>query len=130
MPVIVSSGAWQQAGWFLQRLGGNFRWHVAGIDCDGGKPGVGQWIHLLGTFDGQAARLFQDGLQVAEKSGTANTAPWPGELHIGQYSAAPGPAYQVTGQIAGVKIYHRALTAEDAARAAEAKPQPMRAAAK
>ena len=130
MPVLVSCGAWQQAGWFLQRLGGNFRWHLGGIDCDGGKPAVGQWIHLLATIDGQTARLFQDGLQVAEKSGNVNTAPWPGELYIGQYSAAPGPAYQVRGQIAGVKIYHRALTAEDAARAAEARPQPMRAAAK
>ncbi|MBI2927429.1 MAG: hypothetical protein HYY24_17165 [Verrucomicrobia bacterium] len=130
MPVIVSCGAWQQAGWFLQRLGGNFRWHVGGIDCDGGKPAVGQWIHLLATFDGQTARLFQGGLQVAEKAGTANTAPWPGELHIGQYSGAPGVAYQVTGQIAGVKIYHRTLTTDEAARAAEAKPQPMRAAAK
>jgi hypothetical protein len=49
-------------------------------------------------------------------------APWPGELHVGQYSAGPAPSFQVTGRIAGLKIYHRALTADEAALAARAKP--------
>ena len=34
-------------------------WSVAGIDCDGGKPPVGQWAHLVCTFDGQTARVYQ-----------------------------------------------------------------------
>jgi hypothetical protein len=49
MPVIVSCGHWRQAGWFLQRLGNVWRWHVGGIDCDGGQPATGQWTHLVGT---------------------------------------------------------------------------------
>lgn len=123
IPVVVSCGAWTQAGWFLQSIGGGWRWHVAGIDCDGGQSAVGRWIHLVGTFDGRLARLFQDGAQVAERAGKANATPWPGELHIGQYSAQPHPQFQVSGRIAGVKIYHRPLEAPEAAAAAKTKPQ-------
>ncbi len=122
MPVIVSCGSWKQAGWLLQRLGGTFRWHVGGIDCDGGRPVVGKWIHLVGTYDGRTVRLFQDGAKVAEASGRANTVIWPGELHVGQYSAQPGPEYQVTGRIVGVKLYHRPLEAAEAAAAASRDP--------
>ncbi|MFI5380890.1 MAG: LamG domain-containing protein, partial [Tepidisphaerales bacterium] len=121
--VIASCGLWQHTGWFLQQLGGTWRWHVGGIDCDGGKVTPGQWTHLAATFDGRVCRVFQDGVQVAEKAGTPNTTPWPGDLHIGQYSPGPAPQFQVTGQIAGLKIYHRALSAGETADAARAKPQ-------
>jgi hypothetical protein len=49
---------------------------VGGIDCDGGQPALGRWIHLVGTYDGRTARLFEDGKLVGEKTGAANTAPW------------------------------------------------------
>jgi len=120
--VIASCGLWQSSGWFLQQLGGVWRWHLGGIDCDGGKVVAGQWTHLTATFDGQVARIFQDGTLVATRAGKANPAPWPGELHVGQYSAGPAPSFQVAGRIAGLKIYHRALTADEAVLAARAKP--------
>jgi hypothetical protein len=122
MPVIVSCGSWKQAGWFLQRLGNGFRWHLGGIDCDGGRPAVGKWIHVVGTYDGRVLRLFQDGAKVAEVAGRVNPVIWPGELHVGQYSAGPIPAYQVTGRITGVKLYHRPLDATEAKVAAAAPP--------
>lgn len=118
MPVLVSCGVWQQAGWFLQRLGGQWRWHVGGIDCDGGKPAVGRWIHLVGTYDGTTARLFEDGVPVAEAKGVARSEAWNGPLHVGQYSGQPGAAYQVCGQMAGLKIYHRPLPAQEVLAAA------------
>ena len=37
MPVILSCGEWNKGGWFLQQLGGQWRWYVGGISCDGGK---------------------------------------------------------------------------------------------
>lgn len=123
MPVVLSCGLWRQAGWFLQRIGGGWRWHVGGVDCDGGRPEVGRWIHVAGTFDGRTLRLFQDGAQVAEKAGEFVTAVWPGDLCIGQYSPQPGTEFQVTGRIAGVKIYHRPLEAGEIAAAAKAKPE-------
>ena len=115
MPVFVACGHWPRAGWFLQRLGSRFRWHVGGVDCDAGTPAVGRWLHLVGTFDGRHARVFQDGKEVGKVACSPNRTPWPGPLFVGQYSATPGPQYQVTGRIAGVRIYQRALSAEDVA---------------
>lgn len=112
MPVVVSCGAWNQAGWFLQRIGNTYRWHVGGIDCDGGQPALGRWVHLTGVYDGQTARLFVDGKLVAEKSGDFNPTPWSGPLCVGQYSAQPAAEYQVHGRVADVKIYHRAAIPE------------------
>jgi hypothetical protein len=113
MPVVVSCGQWKQAGWFLQRIGRGWRWHVGGIDCDGGRPSPGAWTHLVATYDGRTARLFQDGRLVAETRGAAVTAPWAGPLHVGQYSGGPAPVYQVEGFITGLRIYGRALAAGD-----------------
>jgi len=121
MPVVVSCGHWQRAGWFLQRIGAGWRWHVGGIDCDGGKPAPGRWTHLVGTFDGGACRLFQDGKLVAERAGNANRVPWNGPLVVGQYGA-PDATFQVTGWIAGMKIYNRVLQEKDAAAACQTKP--------
>ncbi len=96
MPVVVSCGAWGGPGWFLQRLGAGWRWYVGGINCDGGKPVHGEWTHLLGTFDGETARLYQDGKLVAEKRGRADMTPHGGPLVVGQYSAPAAP-YQTRG---------------------------------
>ena len=113
MPVVVSCGHWRQAGWFLQWLGNSWRWHVGGIDCDGGRPEIGKWMHLVGTYDGYATRLYQDGKPLAERSGSFMTTPWTGDLHVGQYSGGPNPSFQVNGQIRGIKIHHRALAPEE-----------------
>jgi hypothetical protein len=122
MPVLVSSGHWNQAGWFLQRLGGVWRWHVGGVDCDGGRPAVGRWIHLAAVYDGQALKLYQNGEAVAECPASINTAPWTGELHVGQYSGQPSADFQVTGRMTGVRLYHRPLDAKEVE--AEAKQTP------
>ena len=99
MPVLLSCGQWNQAGWFLQRLGNKWRWHVGGIDCDGGHT----------------ARLYEDGKLVGQRVGRSNQTQWSGELHLGQYSAQPGPSYQMTGRLKGVRIYHRPLDASELA---------------
>jgi hypothetical protein len=122
MPVVASCGHWRQAGWFLQRIGAGWRWHVGGIDCDGGTPAPGRWTHLVGTFDGHTTRLYQDGRQVAEQSGRIIRAPWNGPLHVGQYSGGRSAPYQVNGWISGLRIYNRVLTAEEAADASHGKP--------
>jgi hypothetical protein len=123
MPVVVSCGHWNHAGWFLQKLGNAWRWHVGGVDCDGGQPATGRWIHLAGTYDGRTLRLFQDGAQVAEKAGQVNAAIWPGALHVGQYSGAPGPDFQVHGRLQGVKLYHRPLAERETVEAAKTRPR-------
>ena len=123
MPIIASCGLWQQGGWFLQQIGGGWRWYVGGLNCDGGKAVVGRWVHLACTFDGHTARLFQDGKKVGEVQGAANGALWAGDLCIGQYSPQQAADFQFTGRIAGVTIYHRPLDAAEVATAAKNKPQ-------
>ncbi|UCF14790.1 MAG: hypothetical protein JSW59_15370, partial [Phycisphaerales bacterium] len=115
IPVIISCGQWQDRGWFLQKLGGSWRWHVGGTDCDGGTVPAKQWVHLVGIYDGEKARLFQNGKRVAAVPCHPNSTPWQGPLFIGQYGAGPGPQYQVRGRISGVKIYRRALRADEVA---------------
>ena len=110
MPVVVSCGHWRQAGWFLQRIGRGWRWHVGGTDCDGGKPAVGRWTHLVGTFDGATARLFQDGDLVAETPCAPVRTPWRGPLLVGQYSGGPRPPYQVLGRLRHLRIHNRTLS--------------------
>jgi len=121
MPVILSCGAYQQTGWFLQRYGGGWRWHLGGVSCDGGRPVAGEWVHLVGTFDGRRAVLFQDGKQVAAADAFPNLAAFAGPLVLGQYSNR-ADSYQVFGQIAGVKIYRRALKPDEPAASFKAGP--------
>lgn len=109
-PVLLSCGQYDGAGWFLQRFGSGWRWHLGGTSCDGGQPALNRWIHLRATFDGRRARLFQDGVEVASVPCAPNRARWDGPLFVGQYSA-PGPNFQVKGRITDVKIYHSASPA-------------------
>ena len=117
MPVVVAAGAFNDHGWFLQRYGGGWRWHLAPVSCDGGRPVVGRWTHLVGTFDGQQACLYQDGKLVAQ----VDVRPEPRAL-ARPAGARPvlrqGPRYQVHGGLKAVTLYDRALRpAEVAARA-------------
>jgi len=114
MPVIAACGAFNSTGWFLQRYGQGWRWHLAPISCDGGHPVVGRWVHLVGTFDGRRACLYQDAKLIAQVDCYPNRALWSGPLVVGQYSGQSA-SYQVQGGISGLKIYHRALRAAEVA---------------
>ncbi|MBN2475962.1 MAG: PD40 domain-containing protein [Pirellulales bacterium] len=123
MPVILSCGAFNQTGWFLQRFAGGWRWHLGGVSCDGGSPAVGRWVHLVGTFNGRRACLYQDGKPVAEVDAQPNPAPWPGPLVVGQYSSQ-SPQYQVSGRIGGATIHRRALKPAEVAAEFDKGPPP------
>jgi hypothetical protein len=113
MPVILSCGAWNQAGWFLQRFGQGWRWYIGGISCDGGEAESDKWYLLAATFDGQTARLYENGRLVGVRTGGQPLGSWRGPLHVGQYSAQPGSPYQMEGKIQGVRIFHRVLSAQE-----------------
>jgi hypothetical protein len=115
MPVVVSCGRWQGPGWFVQVLGGRWRWYLGGVNCDGGRAPIGRWVHVLATYDGSQARVFQDGVQVASTPCKADRTTWSAPLFVGQYGPSPGTSYQVLGRIARLRIYHRAVSAEEAA---------------
>ena len=121
MPVILACGLFNQTGWFVQWYAGKWRWHLGGASCDGGRPAAGRWTHLVCTYNGRLARLYQNGRQVASVPCAPNSAPWRGPLVIGQY-AQPQESFQVIGRIGGVKIYRRALSAKEAAEGFKAGP--------
>jgi hypothetical protein len=105
MPVLASAGQWRQAGWFVQAIDGKWRWHVGGVDCDGGAlPKLGTWTSIRCTWDGTHATMLQDGKEVAKVLCEPTTKPWLGELLIGQYSAGQKTQYQFVGEIKNLGI--------------------------
>ncbi len=114
MPVLMCAGNYQHNGWFLQRFGSGWRWHLAPVSCDGGHPVVGEWTHLAGAYDGEMARLFQDGEQVAAVRCPTAPSPARSPLMLGQYSRRQS-VYQVQGALGGVRLYQRILGAEEIA---------------
>ncbi len=114
MPVILSCGAHNSTGWFLQQYQGRWRWHVAPTSCDGGGPALGRWTHLVGTFDGHRAHLYQDGKPVGSAACDTAAVRHGGPLVIGQY-ASQTAQYQTRGQLRGVKIYARVLRPSEVA---------------
>ena len=109
MPVIVSNGYWNQAGWFVQSIGGRWRFHVGGVDLDGGAPRIGEWMHIVGTYDGSTLRLYENGTFVAERPAVVSKNPWTQNFVIGQYSGPISPQFQVRGRIRDVRIWHQVL---------------------
>jgi hypothetical protein len=120
MPVVLSCGKWNGAGWFLQRYQNRWRWYVGGANCDGGNAPIGRWIHVAAVFDGRRARLYQDGKQVASVPCRPDPTPWPGPLFVGQYAPSAAPQYQLAGRLARLRIYRCALTAAETAALAKA----------
>jgi hypothetical protein len=109
IPVVVSNGLWNNAGWFLQYFNSRWRFHVGGVDCDGGQPKIGEWMHIVGTYDGEKLRLYENGKLVAEQSGVVSKTPWTRNLVIGQYSGQIASDFQVKGRIKDVRIWHRVI---------------------
>jgi hypothetical protein len=77
----------------------------------------GNWHSAIGTFDGNTVRLYVDGKQVG--SGTPNTTPiayglpTSNDLMIGNYPACPSIPEGFTGNIDEVKVFNRALGAQE-----------------
>jgi len=68
------------------------------------------WVHFVGTYDGETLLFFKDGKQTDSNttpSGNIDDAT-ANPLHIGNVSA-----YKYNGQIDEVRIYNRALSADE-----------------
>ncbi|MCX7283321.1 MAG: glycoside hydrolase family 2 [Novosphingobium sp.] len=77
----------------------------------------GAWAHLAVVFDGKAAQLFVDGKAVAQ--GEARSAPASGRLAL---APVIGGKPHFGGDLVGLKVDERALTAPQIAAAAAARP--------
>ncbi|MCU0913143.1 MAG: discoidin domain-containing protein [Planctomycetes bacterium] len=71
-----------------------------------------QWHHLAGVYDGAQLRLYLDGKQVAITAATGNIVGYPNVLRLGINGGLTEP---MDGKMDDVRIYNRALTAEEIA---------------
>src|SRR3989339_1282746 len=70
------------------------------------------WHHLVGTYDGTAMKLYQDGVNVFERAANGSISTNDSALQIGRQSSGGG---RFKGIIDEVKIYSRALSAAEVA---------------
>ena len=76
----------------------------------GSDLGSGQWVHLVGTYDGTTWRLYRNGTQIASTADAKGAVSTPdGEWAIG--SMGSGWADNFSGSIDEVAIYKRSLSA-------------------
>jgi hypothetical protein len=116
IPVMLSFGHWEGPGYWVQLIGGKIRWYLpVQKHLDVPAPSTGEWHHICCTYDGLVSRVYVDGKPAGSREiGSIDLTPWGGELRIGQYSDIDDQ-FQTLGQIDDVRIYQRALSAEEIA---------------
>ena len=121
LPVLASCGEYAKQGWFVQIIGGPVRFSLGGANVlDAGSVSVGQWHHLVCTYDGWTMRVYLDGKEAgARKAPNVDFTPWTGPLCIAQYPALTDD-YQFRGLLDELKVYRVALTAAEIAKAYQA----------
>ncbi|PIZ14484.1 hypothetical protein COY52_12495 [Candidatus Desantisbacteria bacterium CG_4_10_14_0_8_um_filter_48_22] len=70
-----------------------------------------QWTHVVGTSDGSKLRLYVNGVETATLDRIGGINPSSGDLYIGSYGGGGG--YNFPGLLDGVRIYNKALSAEE-----------------
>jgi len=78
-------------------------------------PPTNQWVHYLGTYDGQQIRLYVDGKLVGTTAAPGRVPRSDRPLYLG--ALEPGNRV-LDGQLEDIRIWNRALTAEQAAEVA------------
>lgn len=87
-------------------------------------PPTGTWIHVLGTWDSSAMKLYVNGALVASGPGVESIRS-PGAFNIGAQLDG-SPYYGFDGLIDDVRVYNRALNANEVATVATgAAPQSL-----
>jgi hypothetical protein len=100
-------------------------WYTGGLQFiyyDGSVSGItggltlntGQWYHLAGTYDDSTGEwtVYVDGTEAATASGSIDTAFDGSGSQIGNH---PNETRGIDGRIDGVRVYDRALSAEEVA---------------
>lgn len=95
---------------------GHVWWYTgnSGVNCRAPVP-VGGWHHVVGTYDGQAMKLYVDGALASSNQGRAGDIPSGQDFWIGKSQGSEqftkGAHFQ--GMVDDVRLYSRALTAEE-----------------
>jgi len=120
IPLLLSFGHFQSDGYWLQIMGG-IRFYLPVMEIlDCGRVEVGVWQHIAAVYDGASQVLYVNGVEVGRRPvGRLGMTPWPGPLRIGQYSDID-PQFQARGLFDDVRIYQRALSADEVRQSCEA----------
>jgi hypothetical protein len=115
------------ADWFLRVDAGNAGNRVLRLWVNGAGGVVNvswpfaagalvNWTHVAATYDGSAALLYVNGVQVAQATGTGALVGTPTDARLGAGDAAPGSANERwNGLIDEVRIWSKALTQPEVA---------------
>jgi hypothetical protein len=113
----VGSGYYEH--FYLGFENGNYRWFVntsGGYSSTalGGASPTGQWVHVVGTYDGSTVKLYANGVQQFSAAHSGTFANDTTAITIGaaynDSSHAAGEAFN--GKVDDVNIYSYALTAQ------------------
>jgi len=119
---LQDNGSYER-GWILGYTGSKFSFAVAAK----GGPGaltymaaetdfaVKRWHHVVGTYDGTTMKLYVNGKLAASSTAQKGEINYPPRtfFEIGAYHD-DNEYYRVTGMLREVRVYRRALTAEEA----------------
>lgn len=111
---VIASGRFEDGGGFRLWLDedGNY-----GLAAGGGTPirlrtsatpMVGEWEHLVGTWDGARLRLYRNGVELGVEEFSGPLARPTADLIVGSY---PGASESLSGTVDEVAVYDQALPA-------------------
>ncbi|MEM5797227.1 MAG: LamG domain-containing protein [Candidatus Aenigmatarchaeota archaeon] len=121
-------GAWNQVnalrlwGDSCPNLGFRHYWWSNDLDVCTNYPAVGGWSHVAATFDGTTRRIYLNGTQIASDTPTGHNVPNANNFRIGSTNLGE----YFNGTIDDVRIYDRALTADEIKSLANATPPTIK----
>ena len=119
---VVSEDGDTNSAFFLQYSGADQRWAFSftgarALASDLGKPETGRWYHLVGVRDTTTStlKIYVDGKLAGTTSvlATADTAT--GVLAVGRGKFGGNPVDYLDGSVDDVKVFDRALSADEVA---------------
>ena len=81
-----------------------------GADYTVPSSDTGTWVHIVGTYDGSAWRLYRNGVLVASNTDSQGATAPSGNWGIGGAASGGSPHYYYTGSIDDVRIYNTAIS--------------------
>lgn len=130
---IQDNGSYEK-GWILGYRQSKFCFGLAGADANqitfldaADDFDFKSWHHVVGVYDGTQMALYVDGQLAAKSTSQSGDIAYPEEgfYEIGAYRD-DNEFYRVTGLLHEVRVYDRALSAEEVKHHFEAKPLPAR----
>jgi hypothetical protein len=110
MPVLVSQGAWEGPGYFLQLYFGKLRFYAGGagyLDTPVDWR-LGEWHTAVCVYDGQTLANFWDGKLAGEQPATGAFQPADAHFTVARYTEV-GPDWALKGDVDFVRLYDRPL---------------------